>query len=267
MTTPPLAALRLPVRAGRPEGDGWVAADRLLGPGSPALEERVRAFGRQIGAERPAVAASLLLEAYAGLVAGVAFGYLVGAGHAPELAAANVSLRFQPGQVPDALALHDPLAVAVHDLLPGGRGRPGRAGQPAQLGRLASSLLDGHLGVLVARLEELRVGRGPRALWGLVANGCGAAIAQTAERTGRSPQQARELAEAFFGLPGSPLPGPPRLLEVPLARGTRLVRKRLSCCLSYALAGCDYCVTCPVFSDGRATELAAARLTALAGDG
>jgi len=38
------------------------------------------------------------------------------------------------------------------------------------------------------------------------------------------------------------------------------VRKRLSCCLSCALEGCDYCATCPVWSDQRATELAAMRL-------
>ncbi len=253
MTTPPATAVHLPVQAGRPDGEGWVAAARLLEPGSPALQHRVRAFGRQVGAGRPAVAASLLLEAYAGLVASVAFGYLVGAGRTPDLAAANVSLRFPPGQVPDAVAVHDPVLHGGDRL--------------DRLDQLASALLGGHLGVLVARLGELRLGRGPRALWGLVANGCGAAIAQAAERDGQSPQQARELAEAFFGLPGSPLPGPPRLLEVPLAGGTRLVRKRLSCCLSYALAGCDYCVTCPVFTDARATELAAARLAALAGNG
>ena len=45
--------------------------------------------------------------------------------------------------------------------------------------------------------------------------------------------------------------------------GGRLVRKRVTCCLSYALPGCGYCATCPVFSDERVAELATERLAEL----
>src|SRR6266511_2267616 len=236
MTTLPVAAGPFPVRAGRPRDDDWIPADNLLEPGSPLLEERLLAFGKRLGTTRAAVALSLLLEAYTGLLASVAF----------------VSLRLESGGVPDALAVHDPTPRAGDRL--------------DRLEGVAASLLDRHLGVLVARLGAVRAGRGRRALWGLVAGGCAAAVVDAVERAGGPPQQARALTEALFALPGSPLPGPPRLLEVaPGRRATagRLVRKRLSCCLSYALPGCDYCATCPVWSDQRAAELAAARLAAL----
>ncbi len=261
MTTLPIAAGPFPVRVGRPRDDDWIPAANLLEPGSPLLEERLLAFGKRLGTTRAAVALSLLLEAYAGLLASVAFGSLVGAGRAPELAVGNVSVRLESGGVPDALAVHD---------------RTPRAGDRLdRLEGVAASLLDRHLGVLVARLGAVRAGRGRRALWGLVAGGCAAAVVDAVERAGGPPRQARALTEALFALPGSPLPGPPRLLEVaPGRRATagrptagRLVRKRLSCCLSYALPGCDYCATCPVWSDQRAAELAAARLAALPTDG
>src|SRR6266508_840570 len=96
MTTLPVAAGPFPVRAGRPRDDDWIPADNLLEPGSPLLEERLLAFGKRLGTTRAAVALSLLLEAYTGLLASVAFGSLLGAGRAPELAVGNVSVRRRP---------------------------------------------------------------------------------------------------------------------------------------------------------------------------
>jgi hypothetical protein len=255
--TVPLSATTgdLPIRLGRPDGAPWIRADRLLEPGTPVLEERLRDFGHHISAPNLAVAASMLLEAYAGLLAGVGFGCLFGAGVAPDLAVGNVSLRFGLGAVPDQVALHEGWGV------PGGPGR-----YEAALGRLAEGLLGAHLAILVARLAELRVRRGPRALWGLVANGCANALVEAACAAGHRPERVRALLEAFFALPGSPpagrLPGPPRLLEVAVDGGTRLLRKRVTCCLFRALPGREPCATCPVFPDGQAVERAAARLRA-----
>jgi hypothetical protein len=263
MTVPrALAAHDLPVRLGRPLGVDWVPADRLLEPGSPLLEARLRDFGGRAAAPRRHVSASLLLEAYAGLLASVGFGCLLGAGVVPELGAGNVSLRFGPGGAPDLVALRrwdarEPLAAG--------------APRVAALGRLAEGLLDRHLGVLVARLGELRIRRGPRALWGLVANGCANALVEAAVAADHQPQRVQALVGAFFGLPGSPLTGrvggPPRLLEIPAGGGTKLLRKRVSCCLFSAQPGCDPCATCPVFSDKQAVTRAAARLEALAANG
>src|SRR6266511_2768480 len=239
MTVLHSATRDLPLRLGRPDGAGWVPADRLLEPGS------------------------MLLEAYAGLLAAVGFGCLLGAGVTPRLGAGEVSLRFGPGGVPDLVALHEGWEAAARD----GDVLDGRVRHRAALGRLAEGLLDGHLGVLVVRLGELRVRRGPRALWGLVANGCANALVEAALAAQHPPERVRALAAAFFGLPGSPLPGPPRLLEVPVRDGSKLMRKRLSCCLFCALPGCDPCATCPIFTDEQATERAAARLRALAAGG
>src|SRR5919197_1674382 len=240
------------LRLGRPEGDGWVRADRLLEPGSPLLAERLRRFGERIAAPSPAVAASLLLEAWAGLLAGAGFGCLLGAGVAPDLAAAGVSLRFPPGGVPDLVALHKDPAT---------RDRDGGA-----LARLAGELVDGHLGPLVARLGELRVRRGPRALWGLVAGCCANALVEAAQASGHPPERVRSLLDDLFAPPSSPLaarvPGPPRLLEVPVDGEVRLLRKRLSCCLFYAQPGCEPCATCPMLSDEQSVARAAVRLRA-----
>src|SRR6266540_3721875 len=224
MTTLPVAAGPFPVRAGRPRDDDWIPADNLLEPGSPLLEERLLAFGKRLGTTRAAVALSLLLEAYTGLLASVAFGSLLGAGRAPELAVGNVSVRLESGGVPDALAVHDPTPRAGDRL--------------DRLEGVAASLLDRHLGVLVARLGAVRAGRGRRALWGLVAGGCAAAVVDAVERAGGPPQQARALTEALFALPGSPArggPGPPchrrpagaqaaELLPLVRAAGLRLLR-------------------------------------------
>jgi hypothetical protein len=259
MTMPLNAAaggLPLPLRLGRPEGAGWVPAEQLLEPGSPLLEERLRQFGERIAAPRLAVAASLLLEAYAGLLARVGFGCLLGAGVVPELGAGNVSLRFGPGGVPDLVALHEQWGAR--------EGQAPSRWEGEVFGRLAEGLLDRHLGVLVERLGELRVRRGPRALWGLVANGCANALLEAALAAHHPPERIRALVDEFFGLPASRLPGPPRLLEVAVGGGTRLLRKRLSCCLFCAQPGCDPCATCPIYSDEQAAERAAARLRALA---
>jgi Ferric iron reductase FhuF-like transporter len=240
------------LRLGQPEGDGWVRADSLLEPGSPLLAERLRRFGERIAAPSPAVAASLLLESWAGLLAGVGFGCLLGAGVAPDLAAAGVSLRFRPGEVPDLVALHDGL-----DALDVGA-----------LGRVAGGLLDGHLGPLVDRLGELRVRRGPRALWGLVAGCCANALVEAAQASGHPAERVRALLDDLFAPPSSPLagrvPGPPRLLEVPVDGKVRLLRKRLSCCLLYAQPGCEPCATCPMLSDEESVARAAVRLVTLA---
>jgi len=105
-------------------------------------------------------------------------------------------------------------------------------------------LVDGHLAALVARLAERRVRRGPRALWGLVANGCAAALLEQARAAGLPPARVAPLLDQLLTTPGRSLPTP-ALLQVGPADDPRLVRRRVTCCLNYTVAG-QPCATCPL---------------------
>jgi ferric iron reductase protein FhuF len=185
----------------------------------------------RLGAHSLPVCASALVEAYAGGLARAGFDRLLACGRAPDLTIGSVLVRFGP-------------AGAVTALPVGGTpGPPDR--EREALARLASQLLDGHLAQLVGRLLERRVRRGPRALWGLVANACAAAILQAAASAARPPREAAALAAGFFGLAGARLPSPP-LVAVTRHGRVELFRRRVTCCLAYRLPAGVPCATCPM---------------------
>jgi hypothetical protein len=148
-----------------------------------------------------------------------------------------VRLRFDGGH-PDEVELLDPAAP------PGG-------GAAA-----VARLVDGHLAALVARLAERRVRRGPRAPWGLVANGCAAALLEQARAAGLPSARVAPLLDQLLAAPGRPLPTP-ALLQVGPADGPRLVRRRVTCCLNYTVAGRP-CATCPLLPPAETRRLLAA---------
>jgi FhuF 2Fe-2S C-terminal domain len=145
-----------------------------------------------------------------------------------------------------------------------GRGRPGaeralQQGQPGAAGRgggarpgpspggaagAVARLVGDHLAWLVARLAERRVRRGPRALWGLVANSCAAAVLAEAQAAGLPAEATGRLLGQLLDAPGRPLPAPAVLQVGPDAQ-PRLVRRRVTCCLNYTVAGSP-CATCPL---------------------
>ena len=116
------------------------------------------------------MAASAFLEGYAWTLARPLFATLAGGRPAPDLAAANVGLRFDGGLLAE-VAVDDPARPAG-----------GAAGAAARM-------VDDHLGPLAARLAERRVRRGPRALSGLVVNGCAAALLEEAGRPACRPRR------------------------------------------------------------------------------
>ena len=203
----------------------WLAAGDLLGPVPVELDLQLKLAAERLGTDRLAVAASALLDGYAWTLGLPLSAALATGAPAPDLAAANVRLRFDGGR-PAEVELRDPAAP------PGGG-----AGAVARL-------VDGHLAALVARLAERRVRRGPRALWGLVANGCAAALLEQARAAGLPPARVAPLLDQLLTTPGRSLPTP-ALLQVGPADDPRLVRRRATCCLNYTVAG-QPCATCPL---------------------
>ena len=209
----------------------WPAAGDLLGPVPVELDLQLKLAAERPGTDRLAVAASALLEGYAWTLGLPLSAALATGAPAPDLAAANVRLRFDGGR-PAEVALRDPAAP------PGGG-----AGAVARL-------VDGHLGALVARLAERRVRRGPRALWGLVANGCAAALLEQARAAGLPPPPGSpRCSTSSSPPPGRSLPTP-ALLPVGHADDPRLVRRRVTCCLNYTVTG-QPCATCPLLPPPR----------------
>ena len=175
----------------------WLAAGDLLGPVPVELDLQLKLAAERLGTDRLAVAASALLEGYAWALGLPLFAALATGAPAPDLAAGNVRLRFGGGRLVE-VGLRHPAPP------PGGG-----AGAVARL-------VDGHLAALVARLAERRVRRGPRALWGLVANGCAAALAEQARAAGLPPARVAPPARPAPHHPGpvpahpGPAPGRPR---------------------------------------------------------
>jgi hypothetical protein len=214
----------------------WLPATDLLATGSADLDAQLKLAGERLGTASLAVAASAVLEGYAWTLARP-LDAAVAAGEAPaDLTAGNVLVRFADGFAAE-VATGDAPALA-----------------PAAA---AARMVDGHLAVLVARLAERRVRRGPRALWGLVANACAAAAIEEAQAAGHPPQRTAELVNAVFGAAGWPLPPPPLL---PVTTGGRecLVRRRVTCCLHYTLAN-EPCATCPLLSAKETRQRMSAR--------
>ena len=77
-----------------------------------------------------------------------------------------------------------------------------------------------------------------------MANGCTAALLEEAHAAGLPADRARRLVGRVLGPPGRPLPAP-ALLQVGPPDAPRLVRRRVTCCLSCTTLG-QPCATCPL---------------------
>jgi hypothetical protein len=203
----------------------WLAADDLLGPVPLELDLQLKLAGERLGSDSLAVTASALLEGYAWALARPLFAALAAGGPAPDLAAGNALLAFAGGRLAE---------VAVRSPAPPPGGAAGAVAR----------LVGDQLALLVARLAERRVRRGPRALWGLVANGCAAAVLAEAQAPGLPAGATGRLLGQLLDVPGRPLPAPAVLQTGPDGQ-PRLVRRRVTCCLNYTVAG-QPCATCPL---------------------
>jgi hypothetical protein len=207
----------------------WLAATDLLGPVPLELDLQLKLTAGRLGSDQLPVAASALLEGYAWTLGRPLFAALAAGRPPPDLAVANVRLAFAEGRLDE---------VAVCDPAP-----PPGAGSGA-VARLVDSHLARLVARLVARLAERRVRRGPRALWGLVANGCAAALLEEARLAGLPERRIEALLDLLLESSGRPLPAPP-LLRVGAGAAARLARRRVTCCLNYTVAA-QPCATCPL---------------------
>ena len=214
----------------------WLAADDLLGPVPLELDLQLKLAGERLGSDSLAVTASALLEGYAWALARPLFAALAAGGPAPDLAAGNVLLAFAGGR---------PAEVAVRSPAP----------PPGAAAGAVARLVGDHLAWLVARLAERRVRRGPRALWGLVANGCAAAVLAEAQAAGLPAEATGRLLGQLLDAPGRPLPAPAVLQTDPDGQPL-LVRRRVTCCLNYTVAG-QPCATCPLLPPAETRRLLA----------
>src|SRR5436190_24052994 len=92
--------------------DRLVPADRLL-TDSAALLRAVRGFGRSVGTDETAVAASLLCQAWAVSVTRAAIAGLVGARRVPDMASSNTVLLFDGSGRPVGSTTVTPRFAAV----------------------------------------------------------------------------------------------------------------------------------------------------------
>src|SRR6266550_3410644 len=224
-----------------------LGAGRLLQDG-PGLFRAVRAFGRSVGTDETAVAASLLCQAWAVSVTRAAIAGLVGARRVPDMASSNTVLLFDGSGRPvgsttitprfaavagDDDAAADPRAEIVADddaLFAWARARPS----------------GGAIGVLAGARHDLApVGR--RLLWGNVAAATagGFAALSALERLPFDPDHVLPEAARLLDHPGSPTGGLAELYPVTHDGITRLFVRRQTCCLRYRLPDAPpTCLSC-----------------------
>lgn len=231
---------------GRPSrAAGWLRIDELVGDGGLLLDERLAAMAER-GSSRLDVAGSWLLLSATSVVARPLVAALLSEGRVPDLAPANLALHLHRQGWLDRLALRSP-AMAVLPADPA-VGRPWVTVAPdlaVLRQRLAGGLVS-HLHPLVEALRP-RTRRGPRALWGLVADACAYAVIGVTHALGRPATWPAEAGALLAAAPA--LRGTPRHLALEHAGTEHLFLRRSACCFAYRDGGYGFCATCPLLSE------------------
>jgi hypothetical protein len=95
-TLVPLSGLGIETRLGAREGDGWVAAGRLVNEGDE-LRTALAQIAAELGTDLEDVCASQLIETWTALVGALAAAGLVAGARLPDVSAGNVLLRARGG--------------------------------------------------------------------------------------------------------------------------------------------------------------------------
>jgi hypothetical protein len=244
-TLVPLSELGVETRLGASEGDGWVAAGRLVEDGDE-LRAALAQIAGNLGTDRDDVCAAQLIELWTWLVAAPAAAALVAGGRLPDVSSGNVLLRAQGGLADWRAGLRRPRFHALPD--DPDRRHPDAvpaADEREQLGRLGAMLVNAHLAPLVATLN--RVARRPeRALWRGAADRVAGAFLWLGEQLG-----ARGRARARGRGTGSApqLEAKVRIQRVGSGADETHVHLRHGCCLYYRVPGAPKCIGCPLVTD------------------
>ncbi|MEU6658324.1 (2Fe-2S)-binding protein [Streptomyces sp. NPDC046821] len=227
-----------------PEGDGWVAADRLA-EGGAALDaflawdeaQVLKDHGRRA---RPDVVASFGLHRYAWPACLLVTVPWFLDRRVPRFPPANVTFQRTLGRmavrVTDFACLPGDPAAA----LPGAHVVPDEEALRAEV---RAAVAD-HLGPVLAGFGP-RMRRGRRALWGMATDEIVEGLWYVAHLLGEERRAMRDLE---LLLPGTTKPyvGKAAFRELTGPDGQSLpTRDRASCCLFYTLRPEDTCVTCP----------------------
>ena len=230
----------------------------------PSLRQRVQAFGRSAGTDESAVAASLLLQAWAVSVTRAAIASLVGARRVPDLSASNTVLSVDRDGRPVEASLVTPrfAAVAGDEDAASAPGVQLVSDEEALFAWARTCLFDGHLGPLVEAIHDIApVGR--RLLWGNVAAATAGSFAVLSNQAPyfHDPDVLLADARRLLDAPGSPTGGLAELFAVPHEGGTRLFVRRQTCCLRYRLPDAPpTCLSCRLVPESERRHRIALRL-------
>ena len=233
----------------------WTRADALADP--PMLAGLLETAARHRGTTERRVAASLFLAEYAWRVAAPAVASYLTTGDVPVLTPESVFVDFDGAAEPVAVAFAAGAFVASGQP-PGHLAGSGRADpQCVPLRGALRSELEGHLEGLIAGVRAI-TGTGLHTLWAMSADAVAGAFLW-AGRCAEMEQQAAREAQALLAPGDTRLTGGVRFVTIDAGGGPRVSRLRGTCCLSYRLAGTQYCAGCPLIPEAeRLTRLQAA---------
>jgi hypothetical protein len=229
------------------------------------LDHMVQVFGETAGTDEPAVAASLLCQAWAVSVTRAGIAQLVSARRMPDLTATNTLLVIDSEGRPTGASMLTPRFVAPASNRAAAAAEPAAeivADDDALFARARAILFDGHLSMLVDALHDLApVGR--RLLWGNVAAATAGsfAVLSAASPAVAGADRLEQDARRLLDQPGSPTEGLAELFPVAHDGGVRLFVRRQTCCLRYRLPDAPpTCLSCRLVPESERRRRIALRL-------
>ena len=236
--------IELTARLGLPDEPGWTVASDLYRDRLGGVLDRA---GRSLGlGNRAYTGTSVLRDCLWRLLTPVVAAFLTER-RLPDLAAANVGLRFGEGGFTEGLAFVGPRFHCLPEDPEAGHPDAVVLGSTDRLvDRARVALSETHVAALVPALRERGVRRGTRALERAAADVCAEAFIFVGRGLGREAEGAEAAGRLLGGTSRISAPVNYRVLAYP--GGSEATRVRNTCCLYYK-TGNGVCFTCPRKTD------------------